>query len=126
VLTLIIEDIWAVSALSYVQSRADEGEVTLWFMLGAGVLLTIAIVLASRFLLSRVMNQLARSPDLLTLIALGWCFFCAEGFSRIGLSAEMGALIAGLTIRRLPQNMEVLSKVVSLRDFFMALFSDFG
>jgi hypothetical protein len=91
-------------------------------MLGGGVLLTVAIVLASRFLLSRIMTQMARSPDLLTLIALGWCFICAEGFSRIGLSAEMGALIAGLTIRRLPQHMEVLSKVASLRDFFMALF----
>jgi Kef-type K+ transport system membrane component KefB len=121
-LTLIIEDIWAVSALSYVQSQGDDGGISLWFMLGGGVLLTVAIVLVSHFLLSRIMTQMARSPDLLTLIALGWCFFCVEGFSRIGLSAEMGALIAGLTIRRLPQHMEVLSKVASLRDFFMALF----
>jgi Kef-type K+ transport system membrane component KefB len=122
VLTLVIEDIWAIGALSYVQSRGDHAGIGLGLMLGGGVALTVVIVLASRFLLARIMAQLARAPDLLMLIALGWCFLCAGSFSRIGLSAEMGALIAGLTIGRLPQHMEVLSRVASLRDFFMALF----
>lgn len=122
VLTLIIEDVWAVGALSYVHSQGVGGGTGLWLMLGGGAVFTAIIVLLSRFLLSRAMLMMARAPDLLTLIALGWCFFCAEGFSRIGLSAEMGALMAGLTLARLPQHREVLSKVASLRDFFMALF----
>jgi Kef-type K+ transport system membrane component KefB len=40
----------------------------------------------------------------------------------VGFSAEMGALLAGLTIGRMPIRTEILAKVVNLRDFFMALF----
>jgi len=68
------------------------------------------------------MQRFSKSPDMLALIALGWCFMCAESISRVGLSAEMGALIAGLTIGWLPHHIEIQTKVSSLRDFFMALF----
>jgi Kef-type K+ transport system membrane component KefB len=111
------------ASLSYVKSQgADAGSNSALIMIGGGILLAIAFVLVSRYLLSRVLTYLAKSPDLLTLVALGWCFLCAESMSQIGLSAEMGALIAGVTIGRLPQHTEVFSKVESLRDFFMALF----
>ncbi len=122
VLTLIIEDIWAISALSYVQSQSHQSSGGIWFMLASGIVLALVLVLTSRFILSRIMSLMARSPDLLTLMALGWCFLCATGFSSLGLSAEMGALLAGVTIRRHPEHIEVQSKVTSLRDFFMALF----
>jgi hypothetical protein len=68
------------------------------------------------------MAFLSTSPDLIAVVALGWCFLWAQAFSFTGLSAEMGALLAGLTVSRLPQRTEILSKVSSLRDFFMALF----
>jgi Kef-type K+ transport system membrane component KefB len=108
VVTLILEDVWAIVALSYVKSQgADAGSNSALIMIGGGILLAIAFVLVSRYLLSRVLTYLAKSPDLLTLVALGWCFLCAESMSQIGLSAEMGALIAGVTIGRLPQHTEV-------------------
>ncbi len=122
VLTLIAEDIWAVLALSYVSSQGGVEGSSMVVMLGCGALLAVVFVLFTKYVLSRVLASFATAPDMLALVSLGWCFLCAEGMSRVGLSAEIGALIAGLTIGRLPHHIEVLAKVSSLRDFFMALF----
>jgi Kef-type K+ transport system membrane component KefB len=123
VVTLILEDICAIVALSYVKSQGgDVGGSSALTMIGGGIVLAGSFVFFSRYILSRILIGLSRSPDLIMLVSLGWCFLCAESMARIGLSAEMGALIAGVTIGRLPQHTEVFSKVQSLRDFFMALF----
>jgi Kef-type K+ transport system membrane component KefB len=119
VLTLVGQDVWAVLALSYVTAQGMEAA-------GAGrvgaVLLAALCLLLANLVLARVMAFLAASPDLIAVVAIGWCFLWAQGFALTGLSAEMGALLAGLTVSRLPQRAEILPKVASLRDFFMALF----
>jgi Kef-type K+ transport system membrane component KefB len=124
VLTLIGQDVWAVLALSYVTAQGveTEGIARVATMLGGAALLAVLCVVFAGFILTRVMAFLATSSDLIAVVALGWCFLWAHGFSLTGLSAEMGALLAGLTVSRLPQRTEILSKVSSLRDFFMALF----
>jgi Kef-type K+ transport system membrane component KefB len=122
VLTLIAEDIWAVLALSYVSSQGGGKESSMVVMLGGGVLLVVVFILFSKYVLSRILASFAKAPDLMALVCLGWCFVCAEGMALVGLSAEMGALIAGLTIGALPLHVEVLAKISPLRDFFMALF----
>ncbi|MFH2009399.1 MAG: cation:proton antiporter [bacterium] len=122
VLTLIAEDIWAVLALSYVASQGGGKQSGMVMMLGGGVLLVVVFIFFNKYVLSRIMASFAKAPDLMALVSLGWCFVCAEGMALVGLSAEMGALIAGLTIGSLPHHVEVLAKVSPLRDFFMALF----
>ena len=93
VLTLIAEDICAVAALSYVASQSGGGG-SAFVMLGGGLGLTVFFVVFARFALSKVIANLARSPDLLALVSIGWCFLCAESLAMVGLSAEMGALVA--------------------------------
>ncbi len=124
VLTLIAQDIWAVLALSYAssfRSEAADAPHPLWVLLGVLVTTLIMVALA-RQVLSRIFITMARAPELIALLALGWCFIGSAAFSKVGLSAEMGALVAGLTLGTLPTATEVLAKVSSLRDFFMALF----
>lgn len=127
VLTLIAEDIFAVIALSFVQAQGREvieesSRLGGLQTLAVGIAITAGLVLFARYAMNRVMSSLATSPDLIALVALGWCFVCVQAISKVGLSAEMGALIAGLTLGSLPQRTEVLAKVSSLRDFFIALF----
>lgn len=126
VLTLIAQDIWAVLALSYVVMQGSPagtgGSSVLWGMLVSAAALAAAIVLCARLVLSPILLGMTRSPDLVSMTSIGWCFLCAEAFARIGFSAEMGALLAGIALGRLPFRTEILAKVVSLRDFFMALF----
>lgn len=123
VLTLIAQDIWAVLALSYASSFKDATEShSAWLVILGAAVAAGAMVILSRFVLSRVVVAISRSPELVALAALGWCFVGSAMFSNAGLSAEMGALVAGLTLGILPTSTEVLAKVSSLRDFFMALF----
>jgi voltage-gated potassium channel Kch len=42
--------------------------------------------------------------------------------AKLGLSREMGALIAGVAISAFPYNLDVVAKIISLRDFFITLF----
>jgi Kef-type K+ transport system membrane component KefB len=121
VLTLIAQDIWAVLALSYVSSGGGGGLMML-LKLGGAAVVTVLIVVVARTVVSRVLTSVARSPDLLAMAALAWCFVGTSALSAVGLSAEMGALVAGLSLSVLPMATEILAKMVSLRDFFMAIF----
>ena len=122
VMTLICGDLWAIIALCYVQSQGNGSGTNIGLIIGGGLLLLVACLLFGYFLLPRIIKSFEKSPDLMMLIAMGWCFLSAQAFEHIGLSAEMGALIAGLNVGRLPQHAEIFSKAVGLRDFFMALF----
>ncbi|HEY5925186.1 MAG TPA: cation:proton antiporter [Kofleriaceae bacterium] len=132
---LIFQDIWAIVFLALQPSFANPSIAPiLMTFLGTAVLATIATVVA-RFVLSHAFHIVARSPELVVTLALGWCFGVGLlganlgtlahrlGLSiEISVSMEMGALIAGATIATSPYAYEVVSRVVHLRDFFVTLF----
>jgi voltage-gated potassium channel Kch len=55
-------------------------------------------------------------------MSISWCAFMAGAGAWIGLSMEMGALIAGVAISTFPYSVHVTAKVLPLRDFFLTLF----
>jgi hypothetical protein len=55
-------------------------------------------------------------------VSLGWCATVAAAAGAMGLSKEMGALVAGLSIAAFPYNIHVTAKTLPLRDFFLTLF----
>jgi voltage-gated potassium channel Kch len=87
------------------------------------VLVAVAMV-ASKHVLPRLFHRVAKVPELLLVISLGWCFLVALVAARpeVGLSMEMGALIAGVSLATFPYNADVIARVVSIRDFFVTLF----
>ena len=90
-------------------------------MLKVGLLVGVGYVF-SRFVLPPIFKFVARQPELVLVGALAWCFALA-GFARyLGLSPEMGALIAGVMVSTFPYTLDVIAKVTSLRDFFVTLF----
>jgi voltage-gated potassium channel Kch len=91
---------------------------------GAGALLIGVALLASRYLLPPIFKRVAQVPELLLVISLGWCFLVALVAANpfVGLSMEMGALIAGISLATFPYNLDVVAKAVSIRDFFITLF----
>ena len=86
------------------------------------VVLVLATLLVSRFVLPVVFRRVARSPELVQVGALAWCFLVGELGERLHLSREMGALIAGVALSTFPYALDVTAKVTSLRDFFITLF----
>ncbi len=86
-----------------------------------GILLVVAFVV-SRYVLPPVFKFVARLPELVLVGALAWCFMLAGLAGALGLSREMGALVAGMMISTFPYTLDVVAKVTSIRDFFVTLF----
>ena len=61
-------------------------------------------------------------PELVLVGALAWCFALAGFAGYMGLSPEMGALIAGVMLSTFPYTLDVIARVTTLRDFFVTLF----
>jgi Kef-type K+ transport system membrane component KefB len=87
------------------------------------VLLLVGVAYgASRFLLPPIFRFVARQPELVLVGALAWCFAMAGFAGHLGLSHEMGALVAGVMVSTFPYTLDIVAKVTSLRDFFVTLF----
>jgi Kef-type K+ transport system membrane component KefB len=56
------------------------------------------------------------------LMAIGWCLGLAELADFLGLSKEMGAFIAGITLATHPVAQFMTDKLKPIRDFFLVLF----
>lgn len=84
--------------------------------------LVLSALLLSRFALPPLFRHVARLPELVLVGALAWCFLLGEFAHQLGLSREMGALIAGVALSTFPYALDVAAKVTSLRDFFITLF----
>ena len=121
---LVFQDIWAIITLAVQPNLGDPQVSGLLQTFGAGALLVAATLLTSRYVLPHVFHQVAKVPELMLVLSLGWCFLVGlvAAHPRVGLSMEMGALIAGVALATFPYNLDVIAKVLSIRDFFITLF----
>jgi hypothetical protein len=93
----------------------------LW-SLAEGALLVATAALLSRAVLPALFRTIASSYELVLITAIAWCFLVAGVAGLIGLSLEMGALLAGLVLAAFPYGMEVVARLSGVRDFFVTLF----
>ncbi len=119
---LVIQDLWAVAMLAVQPNIANPDLLPLAFSLWKGALLVVGGFALSKYVLPHLFRAVAKAPELVLVTALAWCFFLAGVASFIGLSREMGALIAGVSLSTFPYNLDVMAKATSIRDFFVTLF----
>ena len=119
---LVIQDLWAVAMLAVQPNITNPDLLPLALSLGRGALLVIGSLAISKYVLPWLFRAVAKAPELVLVTALAWCFFLAGAASVIGLSREMGALIAGVSLSTFPYSLDVMAKAVSIRDFFVTLF----
>jgi Kef-type K+ transport system membrane component KefB len=119
---LVVQDIWAILFMAVQPSLTDPGVLRIaQSIAGGGVLVGVAF-LASRYLLAPLLEASARRPELVLISSVAWCFAISGFADQLGLSREMGALIAGVSISAFPYGSDVISKVTGVRDFFVTLF----
>ncbi len=119
---LVIQDLWAVAMIAVQPNIESPNLLPLAFSLWKGALLVVGGLALSKYVLPYLFRAVAKAPELVLVSALAWCFFLAGVASYIGLSREMGALIAGISLSTFPYNLDVMAKAVSIRDFFVTLF----
>ncbi|MEO8429528.1 MAG: cation:proton antiporter [Verrucomicrobiota bacterium] len=119
---LVLQDLFAVLFLSLQSNLRDPAVGLLFQSLFRAILLVAAAFTVSKYVLPSIFKAVARLPELVLVGALAWCFTVAAAAGKMGLSREMGALIAGVAISTFPYTLDVTAKVTSLRDFFVTLF----
>lgn len=119
---LVFQDVWAIIVLALQPNLRNPQFTPLAASFGKGILLVAASLLVSRYVLPRLFRSVAKLPELVLVMALAWCFLVCAAASYSGLSREMGALIAGVALSTFPYSLDVIAKVISIRDFFVTLF----
>lgn len=89
--------------------------------LAMGILLG-AMLFAARFFLPPILRWLAPSPPTIFLWSLGWCFAVVTVAHSFGLSLELGAFFAGLSLAQSPHSRDLQHRIKPLMNFFIAVF----
>jgi len=119
---LVLQDVCAIVFMACQPNLLNPQLGNIAQSLGFGAVLVATTFLASRHLLSRLFLAASKSPELVLLTSIAWCFFIAGLAEIAGLSKEMGALIAGMSIAAFPYGTDVVAKLTGIRDFFVTLF----
>ncbi|MFW6060211.1 MAG: cation:proton antiporter [Phycisphaeraceae bacterium] len=88
---------------------------------GMALVLGVAVV-AGRYLLARPFGWISRSPWALSIWSLCLCFGFVALARGLGLSQEIGAFLAGLSLAQLGCSADLRRRVHPLMNFFVAIF----
>ncbi|MDB5161044.1 MAG: rane protein of unknown function [Candidatus Saccharibacteria bacterium] len=120
----LVQDLVAI-ILVVVTSAGNDKTLALGSALGLafkGVILAFLLFWASNRLLPQYQKLISGSQEFLFLFAIAWGLGSATLFQKIGLSSEIGALLAGICLATQPYAQEVASRLRPLRDFFVIVF----
>jgi len=121
---LLMQDFLAIFVLLMLIS-ATSGDVSISRFAISLISLPLLIggaVLMVRYILQPLFARFDRIGEYVFLLAIGWCLGVAELFEYAGLSREIGAFIAGISIATSPIAAYIALNLKPLRDFFLILF----
>ncbi|MAB26412.1 MAG: sodium:proton antiporter [Alteromonadaceae bacterium] len=121
---LLLQDLLAIIVLVMIESAGEEqpGPGKLLQPLLTLPLLGIVSWLSVRFVLLSLIKRFDRYHEYIFLLSIGWCLGMAELAIWMGLSAEIGAFIAGISIASSPIAQYIAISLKPLRDFFLVVF----
>lgn len=120
---LLIQDILAIITLILLSGTDHIGDVGAW--LGVGIALPgllLGAQYAVRWIILPLLMKFDRFHEYIFLLAIGWCLGVAELAEALGLSLEIGAFIAGISLANSPIAQYIATNLKPLRDFFLILF----
>jgi len=89
---------------------------------GGMLVMVLVVGLVSRYLLRKPFDWVSRSPDVLLIWSLAWCFAMILLANSLGLSLEIGSFLAGISLAQFPYNYDLHRRVHPLMNLFMAIF----
>lgn len=123
---LLLQDVLAIVVLMLLLSistgTAESMAIDVALSLGGLPLLAGGALLLVRYVLLPLITRFDHFHEYIFLLAIGWCLGLAETAHWMGLSAEIGAFIAGITIATSPISQYIAVNLKPLRDFFLILF----
>jgi len=121
---LLLQDFIAIFVLLYLKGQSvNESSVQniLQTILSVPLLIGFAFFFV-RYVLLRLIAKFDHFKEYIFLLSIGWCLGMAELADFTGLSSEIGAFIAGVSIATSPIAQYIALSLKPLRDFFLILF----
>lgn len=121
---LLLQDIIAILVLLLLEGLRREALDMLEALALVASLPALAIFafLFERYVLVRVIQRFDTIQEYVFLVAIGWCLGIAQLGHAMGLSYEMGAFIAGVSLATSPIATFIAESLKPLRDFFLIMF----
>jgi len=70
----------------------------------------------------KLVEKIAKSAETLFLVSIAWLFGLSAFVNYIGFSAQIGGLLAGLSLANSIANYQIIARAKILRDFFIVIF----
>jgi Kef-type K+ transport system membrane component KefB len=119
---LLIQDLLAILTLIFLGVMSGESDIPVWQPFVALPLLVGICYLLVKGLLLPLIARFDRYQEYLFILAIGWCLAIAEGAKLVGLTYEIGAFVAGVTLATSPIAQFIAISLKPLRDFFLVMF----
>lgn len=121
---LLIQDLIAIIVLLVITGGLMEfdGVAKIARVLVSLPLLVLFSWLFVKYILLPLLEKFDAFHEYIFLVAIAWCLGLAELSELAGLSLEIGAFIAGVTIATSPISLYIADHLKPLRDFFLVLF----
>ncbi len=121
---LLIQDLIAIIVLLLLQGygRGERLISDIGVLLLALPVLIVISWLLERYILVKLIMRFDQIHEYIFLLAIAWCLAIAEIAVLFGLSHEIGAFIAGVTLASSPIAFFITEKLKPLRDFFLIIF----
>lgn len=122
---LLLQDVIAIMVLLVMYSMGGEADTSYWDFAKTLVALPLLIGAAFvfvKYVLLKLIQAFDRFHEYIFLVAIGWCLGMAEAAHFVGLSAEIGAFVAGVSLATSPISQYIAESLKPLRDFFLILF----
>ena len=121
---LLMQDLVAIIVLLLL-NLTSKGGLKIEDLLLLGVSLPSMVLVAyimEKFVLIKLITRFERIREYIFLVAIAWCLGMAELANVFGLSYEIGAFFAGVTLAASPIANYIAECLKPLRDFFLVIF----
>ena len=120
---LLLQDVIAIVLIVLVtEGGMDNITTSVALLLFKLVLLSVMSFGIVRFVITKLFLKFDVIKEHTFVMALGWGLFVAGAAEMLGLSFEMGAFIAGISLATVPIALVIAEELKPLRDFFLILF----
>lgn len=121
---LLLQDLIAIAVILFLNGLSDQHltSIHIGIILFSLPGLLIFAFLFERFVLVKLFKRFDRIREYMFLLSIAWCLGMSQLAVLLGLSAEIGAFIAGVSIASSPISLYIAESLKPVRDFFLVLF----
>ncbi len=120
---LLLQDILAIILILLITGGQENNiTLTISLLLLKFILLTVTSLVVVKYVITALYTRFDTFREHTFLLSLGWGLLVAGVAESLGLSFEMGAFVAGVSIATLPIARVIAEELKPLRDFFLILF----